>query len=70
LSINIKIEFQYLIKEGFLEQPHTSAGRVPTDKAYRFFVDNLKQETEEKIEEEIEEIIKGIKDYHKIALFN
>lgn len=27
--------------EGFLEQPHTSAGRVPTDKAYRYFVDNL-----------------------------
>ncbi|HQB18802.1 MAG TPA: heat-inducible transcription repressor HrcA, partial [Candidatus Pacearchaeota archaeon] len=63
----LRIEFQYLIKEGFLEQPHTSAGRVPTDKAYRFFVDNLKQESEEKIEEEIEEIIKGVKDYHKIA---
>lgn len=26
---------------GLLEQPHTSAGRVPTDKGYRFFVDNL-----------------------------
>ncbi len=26
---------------GFLKQPHTSAGRVPTDKAYRFYVDNL-----------------------------
>ncbi len=25
----------------FLEQPHTSAGRVPTDKGYRFYVDNL-----------------------------
>ncbi len=27
--------------EGFLHQPHTSAGRVPTDKGYRFFVDYL-----------------------------
>lgn len=27
--------------EGFLEQPHTSSGRVPTDKAYRYFVDHL-----------------------------
>ncbi|MFA5228633.1 MAG: hypothetical protein WC446_02625 [Candidatus Paceibacterota bacterium] len=63
----LRIEFQYLIKEGYLEQPHTSAGRVPTDKAYRFFVDNLKQESEEKIEDEIEEIIKGIKDQYKIA---
>ena len=26
---------------GLLEQPHTSAGRVPTDRGYRFFVDNL-----------------------------
>lgn len=26
---------------GFVEQPHTSAGRVPTDKGYRYFVDNL-----------------------------
>ena len=28
---------------GFLSQPHTSAGRVPTDKAYRFYVDYLAQ---------------------------
>jgi len=27
--------------EGFLAQPHTSAGRVPSEKGYRFFVDNL-----------------------------
>src|SRR5580700_3664653 len=26
---------------GFVSSPHTSAGRVPTDKAYRFFVDTL-----------------------------
>jgi heat-inducible transcriptional repressor len=26
---------------GFLEQPHTSAGRVPTDKGYRYYVDNI-----------------------------
>ena len=26
---------------GYLSQPHTSAGRVPTDKAYRFYVDHL-----------------------------
>lgn len=30
-----------LDEEGFLEQPHTSSGRIPTDKAYRYFVDNL-----------------------------
>ena len=31
---------------GFLEQPHTSAGRVPTDTAYRYFVDHLMSEIE------------------------
>lgn len=30
-----------LEKEGYLRQPHTSAGRVPTDKGYRFYVDTL-----------------------------
>jgi heat-inducible transcriptional repressor len=30
-----------LEERGLLEQPHTSAGRVPTDKGYRFYVDNL-----------------------------
>src|SRR5438309_11808344 len=26
---------------GYLQQPHTSAGRIPTDRGYRFFIDNL-----------------------------
>jgi heat-inducible transcriptional repressor len=30
-----------LEKEGYLTQPHTSAGRIPTDKGYRFYVDSL-----------------------------
>ncbi len=30
-----------LEEEGFLKQPHTSAGRVPTDKGYRYWVDRL-----------------------------
>ena len=30
-----------LEQEGYLAQPHTSAGRIPTDKGYRFFVDHL-----------------------------
>lgn len=37
----IRIEMQRLTDKGFLSQPHTSAGRVPTDKGYRFFVNNL-----------------------------
>lgn len=30
-----------LSEDGYLEQPHTSAGRIPTDEAYRYFVDYL-----------------------------
>jgi heat-inducible transcriptional repressor len=30
-----------LERDGYLAQPHTSAGRIPTDKGYRFFVDHL-----------------------------
>ena len=32
-----------LEEEGLIAQPHTSAGRIPTDKGYRFFVDRLTQ---------------------------
>ena len=32
-----------LEREGYLKQPHTSSGRVPTDQGYRFFVDRLSE---------------------------
>ncbi|MGD0055515.1 MAG: heat-inducible transcriptional repressor HrcA [Acidimicrobiales bacterium] len=38
----VRAEMVTLEREGFLVQPHTSAGRVPTDKGYRYFVDHLK----------------------------
>jgi transcriptional regulator of heat shock response len=37
----VRSEMKELEEEGWLTQPHTSAGRVPTDKGYRFFVDHL-----------------------------
>jgi heat-inducible transcriptional repressor len=40
-SATIRAEMAALEQEGFLVQPHTSAGRIPTDKGYRFFVDHL-----------------------------
>jgi heat-inducible transcriptional repressor len=42
-SATVRNEMAVLEQEGFLVQPHTSAGRVPTDKGYRFFVDHLGQ---------------------------
>jgi heat-inducible transcriptional repressor len=37
----VRAEMVALEREGYLTQPHTSAGRVPTDRGYRFFVDHL-----------------------------
>jgi heat-inducible transcriptional repressor len=37
----VRNEMAALEQEGYLHQPHTSAGRVPTDKGYRFFVDTM-----------------------------
>ena len=37
----IRNEMADLEEEGYLEQPHTSAGRKPSDKAYRLYVDTL-----------------------------
>jgi heat-inducible transcriptional repressor len=40
-SATVRNEMAYLESEGYLIQPHTSAGRIPTDKGYRYFVDHL-----------------------------
>ena len=40
-SATVRNEMGLLEREGYLAQPHTSAGRVPTDKGYRFFVDSI-----------------------------
>ena len=42
-SATIRNEMAELESLGYLEQPHTSAGRVPSDKGYRAYVDNLIQ---------------------------
>lgn len=40
-SATIRAEMAELERGGYIAQPHTSAGRVPTDKGYRFYVNNL-----------------------------
>jgi heat-inducible transcriptional repressor len=42
-SATVRNEMAALETEGFLAQPHTSAGRIPTEKGYRYFVDALTQ---------------------------
>jgi heat-inducible transcriptional repressor len=40
-SATVRSDMAALERDGYLAQPHTSAGRIPTDKGYRFFVDHL-----------------------------
>src|SRR6201990_14968 len=40
-SAHIRNVMADLEEHGFVSSPHTSAGRIPTDKGYRFFVDSL-----------------------------
>jgi heat-inducible transcriptional repressor len=40
-SATIRAEMAELEHLGYISQPHTSAGRIPTDKGYRFYVNNL-----------------------------
>lgn len=40
-SATVRNEMTILERDGYLVQPHTSAGRVPTDRGYRYFVDHF-----------------------------
>jgi len=43
-SATVRNDMTVLEREGYLVQPHTSAGRIPTDLGYRFFVDHFTQQ--------------------------
>lgn len=65
-SATIRNILKELEEEGYLYQPHTSGGRIPTDKAYRYYVDYLssvqkmaaqeKQRIEQQYEERVSEV--------------
>ncbi|NSW91310.1 MAG: heat-inducible transcription repressor HrcA [Firmicutes bacterium] len=59
-SATIRNEMADLEEMGLLEQPHTSAGRVPSDKGYRFYVDQLMPKIE-LTASEIEQIKRALK---------
>ncbi|MCG9896075.1 MAG: heat-inducible transcriptional repressor HrcA [Fimbriimonadaceae bacterium] len=44
-SATVRGELAELTQLGFLEQPHTSAGRIPSDLGYRYYVDRLRSRT-------------------------
>lgn len=49
-SATIRAEMAELERLGYINQPHTSAGRVPTDKGYRFYVNNMQEATQPLVE--------------------
>ncbi|MBR5421688.1 MAG: heat-inducible transcription repressor HrcA [Lachnospiraceae bacterium] len=50
-SATIRNEMSDLEEMGYIIQPHTSAGRIPTDQAYRLYVDSMMEEKDKEIEE-------------------
>jgi heat-inducible transcriptional repressor len=45
-AATVRNDLQILSREGYIEQPHTSAGRVPTQKAYKYFTEKFCQDPE------------------------
>src|ERR1035437_8423871 len=60
-SASVRNEMADLELMGYLEQPHTSAGRIPSDKGYREYVDSLMR-VEELSPEEAKEISRRLTD--------
>ena len=50
-SATIRNEMADLEELGYIVQPHTSAGRIPSDKGYRFYVDHLMEEKNREVNE-------------------
>ncbi len=72
-SATLRNEMAELEKMGLIEKPHTSAGRIPSDKGYREYVDYLmhpdvlSEEEQEEISESISEGVQDISDLLKTA---
>ncbi len=61
-SATIRNDMAQLVQEGYLEQPHTSAGRVPTPKAFRLYVDHLmaRRPLPEEVKRRIDEALESV----------
>ena len=66
-SATIRAEMAKLEAAGLIAQPHTSAGRIPTDAGYRLYVNSLTEEIDEEVERGAEEERGGAKSVEKWA---
>ena len=62
----IRAEMAVLERKGYIKQPHTSAGRVPTDKGYRLYVNGLSEKDGEKVSRQAYAIERQINDSGEI----
>ncbi|WP_283170419.1 heat-inducible transcriptional repressor HrcA [Curtanaerobium respiraculi] len=62
-SATVRNELSALEGEGYIAQPHTSAGRIPTDAGYRSFVDDLLENelTDERLDEETSKAVERLR---------
>lgn len=65
-SATIRNEMSDLEELGYIIQPHTSAGRIPSDKGYRFYVDHLMFEKEKEVSEMKEFVIEKTEKMEKV----
>ncbi|HJC48478.1 MAG TPA: heat-inducible transcriptional repressor HrcA [Candidatus Lachnoclostridium pullistercoris] len=59
-SATIRNEMSDLEEMGYIIQPHTSAGRIPSDKGYRFYVDQILSEKDQEVTEMKEMMIQRV----------
>ena len=59
-SATIRNEMSDLEEMGYIIQPHTSAGRIPSDQGYRFYVDQILQEKDAEVSEVKELMIQRV----------
>ncbi|MGQ9573409.1 MAG: heat-inducible transcriptional repressor HrcA [Dehalococcoidia bacterium] len=55
-AATVRSEMMSLEEEGYLTQPHTSAGRIPSDRGYRYYVESLMEE--EQLSEELKRTVR------------
>ncbi len=66
-SATVRNEMAELEKDGLLEKPHTSGGRVPTTAGYKYYVENLRNEKiDEKYKNEIQSIFSSSKSLEEV----
>ncbi len=65
-SATIRNEMSDLEEMGYIIQPHTSAGRIPSDKGYRFYVDHLIMEKDKEVSEMKEFVIEKTEKMEKV----